>query len=237
VVNFEDPLIHDAIKPKDNLRHLKDKFHLDKLSKEESLAKLHHLIQNLNNKPGLLLLFGMISVVVLIFDLIINSRTLLIIPQFLGMEEKSVYIFSAIFLFIDMFIAILASGLFANNPLAKVRQIKIWQALLWVFCGLKLLLFLLYSQNSSNISQQIVLLLVVFILLIYAVLHFAGGGLHYTFLRCYYWILINIWYDTDETKKKYIYIINKIDSNLKMIGLDSEKIQICNQFQIERSID
>jgi hypothetical protein len=192
----------------------------------------------INQSKSLLTVFGVLCFAALIFDYFVNSRTLLWLPNALGTSRKTVYLFALIFSILDGGIAILASGTFARDIIAKIAMQKLWRKVLWSMAGLKIILFVIFifiTHHIVELSIIWVLLQVCFIVLIYVILHLAGEGIYYSLKSFGFWFQKDIWFDLNGKKKEYVRNIMKLKKLI--IKYKNDKNAVFSYYKIYENIN
>ena len=149
----------------------------------------HHF----GESSGKYAVLGLLCVAAMVFDFMVNSRTMASFGKLLATKTA---VLATMLTILDGFLAIQASGLLdRRSEILKGRSSKLWLWVLWTIAGVKIILFLLFYQMQATlwVNGQIMpkvmlpaLPIVAFTLVIYAIFHFAGAGLWYVYG--------NIWY-------------------------------------------
>lgn len=177
-----------------------------------------------------LMIMGIAGIAAIFFDFFVNSQTLSWIPAaFQKNNEDLKYLFSLIFLVIDVAFAILASGLLAKDKPSFFKERKIWGTMLWSMAVLKTILFFYYTQYYQSISidnpLQFKLLILAFIVFVYAILHLGGAGLFYIIKSFYFWILMEIFYNPEDKIKQIRKQNVLIDNTCSMYELAPKEVR------------
>ena len=191
------PLVEKIIKVKNQIPILQETFNEIERKKLEFMSDI--------NKEHIY--FAFLCILALIFDFILSRITMKPLVKSTNMEPE---VFALIFNLMDAFIAILASGILANDLLGKFKHKKIWIPVLWVLCLIKITLFVGFAFSSMKLIG--ILFIVLLVLLVYAILHFAGGGLYFLFGKIKF-AFLEIWHDSPIQKKQEL---QKLERQLSM---------------------
>lgn len=175
---------------------------------------------------------GVLCVAALVFDFLVNSRTMGWMPD--NLYPVPVAIYALVFTFFDAIIASMQAGVFVTIQLAKYasketnEKVSIgdviesnnsfkkakntWRPVLWGLAAIKIVLFLSTLEASSVSSNLVVFIMLAFIIIIYAILDMAGAGIYIIFNKVKFYILRDIWHINPETFENSI---NKLYDNVE----------------------
>lgn len=173
-------------------------------------------------------IWGIVTLAALVFDFIINSQTLSWLPSLFGQTSNFVYLWSFIFLILDIAASITASGLLAKNKYEYEKQRNIWLFILWSLCIIKIILFAYFALTNPdkmiNSNFFYLILMIAFTVLVYLILHFGGAGLYHLIRKTLFWIEKEIFADYKNKRKQYINKKNALKNKISRMGNNPEEV-------------
>jgi len=142
--------------------------------------------------PGRYVMYGLLCVTVMVFDFIVNGRTMVWLARMLQTGPAFI---ATILTLVDGFLAIQASGIFdVKNPILMERSKRKWQIILWSLAFVKMIAYVVFVVMRSQIVNadtgqavstgygKVAMMAIpqlIFIIVIYSLLHICGSGLWY----------------------------------------------------------
>lgn len=176
---------------------------VSKVSREQEAFNLHF-----KEQVGRFTVYGLICVTVMVFDFIVNGKTMVWLARML---QTLPAVIASILTLVDGFLAIMASGIFdAGDRILMKRNRRRWSIILWSLAAVKMIAYVIYvvmrsqiinAETGATLSVEygkvfmMALPQLIFIVVIYSLLHLCGSGL---------WLFLGrLWF-----KAKLVFIAN-----------------------------
>lgn len=174
---------------------------------------------------------GLLCVAAMIFDFMVNSRTMAAFGKLLHTNTS---VLASILTVLDGFLAIQASGLLdRRSEVLKERGRKLWLVVLWIVAAVKIVLFITFwlkfahvTVGAQELPKNILNALpnVIFTVVIYAIFHFAGAGLWYIYGNVWYAALRMFGYDILKLRSERSKYESELKSYCRVAGIEMNEV-------------
>jgi hypothetical protein len=219
------------------LNKLEERINRTRLSRDKRDASKRKFDAYFEDSTGRQTALGILCIVAVLFDFLVNNRTIFALANTLGLDPEVLALPITI---LDCFVAIQASGVFEKGaPIVKERSIRTWRVILWTMSLVKIVLFVAYGDEDGNglsalaaegldIIQMLSVFLpmILFIIVVYSILHLAGAGLWYVIGNV--WFVLRFGFTTDPAPSvsKYNQRMMQLKNYCSVNGIDISTIGI-----------
>jgi hypothetical protein len=187
---------------------------------------------------GRYVVFGLICLTVMVFDFIVNGRTMIWLSRMLHTQS---WIIASILTLVDVFLAVQASGIFdVKDPVIMRRSKRKWQIILWSIAAIKMIAYVVFivsrttiiSQSTGEVMEtgfgKIIMMALpqlIFIVVIYSLLHICGSGIWYFIGRAWYGLRLSMIGEEQKVKTHLSKLQSELQEHCVKNGLDYEEIR------------